>query len=470
MDGHECTEILYSQLNAEFRIDAEYFYKTNLEMQTLVKSKVHVAIGDIGDVTDGIHTSIDYDENSGINLISATSPRQNVFNLTRKAYISEKAHNANPRTALRENDVILSTVGTIGNCAVVDRSILPANSDRHVGIIRLNSTINPYVLSTFLLTKYGRNQTVRETTGNVQPNLFLYKIKEIIIPVFAEDFQITVRNAVLKAQELLKKADTAYRKTEQVLERVIGIDIHDIANGGVSVKTLSESFGSTGRLDAEYYQPKYSKLIGDIEKVPHKKLREIVTVSKSVEPGSEAYCDEGIPFIRISDISKYEISEPDKFLEPGGAYDDPSYYLKKDEILFSKDGSVAIAYKVENDARIISSSALLHLVVNDYTEVLPDYLTVVLNSEVVQLQAERDVGGSIIKHWKPSEIGEVLIPVLEIDKQKEISDRVIKSFKLRRNSKKLLEDTKKAVEMAIEKGEAAAIVWLNGKIKELTEE
>lgn len=143
MDGHECTEILLSQLNREFRIDAEYFYKINLQMQALIRSRSHVAMGDIGFVTDGIHTSIDYDENSGINLISATSPRQNVFNLTRNAYISEKAHNANPRTALRKDDVILSTVGTIGNCAVVDESMLPANADRHVGIIRLNSTINP---------------------------------------------------------------------------------------------------------------------------------------------------------------------------------------------------------------------------------------------------------------------------------------------------------------------------------------
>ena len=166
-------------------------------MQTLIKSKKHIAIRDIGVVTDGIHTSIDYDKNSGINLISATSPKQNVFNLTRNAYISEAAHIANPRTALRENDIILSTVGTIGNCAVVNTDILPANSDRHVGIIRLNSSINPYVLSTFLLTKYGRNQTVREATGNVQPNLFLYKIKEIIVPIFGDMFQNTVKEYVL---------------------------------------------------------------------------------------------------------------------------------------------------------------------------------------------------------------------------------------------------------------------------------
>ena len=76
----------------------------------------------------------------------------------------------NPRTALRKNDVIISTVGTIGNCAVVDESILPANSDRHVGIIRIKNEYSSYVLSTFFLSKFGRIQTMREATGNVKLN------------------------------------------------------------------------------------------------------------------------------------------------------------------------------------------------------------------------------------------------------------------------------------------------------------
>lgn len=133
-------------------------------------------IGDFCDVTDGIHTSIDYDEESCVNLISATSPRENYFDLSRNAKISEKAHKDNPRTALRLHDVVLSTVGTIGNCAVVDQSVLPANSDRHVGIIRVKKEYSPYVVSAYLLSKYGRMQTFRETTGNVQPNLFLYNL------------------------------------------------------------------------------------------------------------------------------------------------------------------------------------------------------------------------------------------------------------------------------------------------------
>ena len=89
-------------LNDDHRIDAEYFGKNILDTLEKLSDFGTLKIGDIANVTDGIHDSIDYDENSPINLISATSPKENVFDLSRGAFISEKAHKQNPRTALRK--------------------------------------------------------------------------------------------------------------------------------------------------------------------------------------------------------------------------------------------------------------------------------------------------------------------------------------------------------------------------------
>lgn len=180
MEGLEISEVLYSELSNEVRLDAEYVQKNNLALLNSLLKKSTERIGEFAYVTDGIHDSIDYSEDSEINLISATSPRENFFDLSRKVFISEASHETNPRTALRINDIIVSTVGTIGNCAVVDESILPANSDRHVGIIRISGEYSPYFVSTFLLSKFGRFQTLRESTGNVQLNLFLYKIRNLL--------------------------------------------------------------------------------------------------------------------------------------------------------------------------------------------------------------------------------------------------------------------------------------------------
>ena len=235
----------------------------------------------------------------------------------------------------------------------------------------------------------------------------------------------------------------------------------------VSVRNISTSFYTTGRLDAEYYQPKYDALFTVLSTIKTKKLggaHGIVNIEKSIDPGSEVYVEDGIPFVRVSDVSKFEISEPEVKLRNDILPNPEVLFPQKDTILLSKDGSVGIAYKTESTMPVITSGALLHLTVRNKAEVLPDYLTLVLNSPIVQLQAERDSNGAIIQHWKPSEIENVIIPVLDMDIQKEIATKVQESFALRKQSKQLLEYAKQAVEMAIEQGEDVAMEWLKDKV------
>ena len=205
---------------------------------------------------------------------------------------------------------------------------------------------------------------------------------------------------------------------------------------------------TTGRLDAEYYQPKYDVLFEKLSHYRCNTIREIATIKKSIEPGSDAYCDNGVPFVRVSDITKFGISDPAVYLSRND-YKVSELRPRKDTILLSKDGSVGIAYKVDEDMDCITSGALLHLNVynQDY---LPDYVTLVLNSIIVSMQAERDSNGAIIQHWKPSEIEQVVIPYLPKDTQRIIASKVQQSFALRSESNQLLAKAKQLVEQEIE--------------------
>jgi len=68
-----------------------YHKKENIARDRVLKQNGYSQIGDFAYVTDGIHTSIDYCEKSNIHLFSATTPRENYFDLSRGVYISEKA-------------------------------------------------------------------------------------------------------------------------------------------------------------------------------------------------------------------------------------------------------------------------------------------------------------------------------------------------------------------------------------------
>ena len=225
-----------------------------------------------------------------------------------------------------------------------------------------------------------------------------------------------------------------------------------------TVKNLRDTFGSSGRLDSEYYQEKYDRLFEKLSGNNCDKLSNLVTIKKSIEPGSESYQTKGTPFIRIQDLTKFGLTDTSVYLSENKFKD--CIRPKKNTILLSKDGTVGIAYKMDKDEDIITSSAILHLDTKD-NRVLPDYLALVLNSVVVKIQAEKDAGGSIINHWKKSEIENVIIPIIAKEKQEQISKLLIESETLRRESKSLLEKAIKSVEMAIEGGEEKAIAYLN---------
>ncbi len=328
-----------------------------------------------------------------------------------------------------------------------------------VRLIPDTQNVLPEYLTAFLNTQNGICQIKARARQSVnQTNVNPEEVKEIEIPLLSRELQTAIQRNYLLAFADLTASQHAYAQAEELLNNYLAVPYID--ERSCAVKSLSQSFIQSGRLDAEYYQPKYDVLFDSLLKFTTASLGELIDIKKSIEPGSEAYQGEGVPFVRVSDVNKFGISEPAIKLSSSIVPDITSLYPKKDTILLSKDGSIGIAYKVQENMQAVTSGALLHLTVKETNQILPDYLTLVLNSQIVQLQAERDCNGAIIQHWKPSDIENVRIPVLDMDKQKAISDKVQESFRLRKEAKRLLDNAIKAVEMAIETDEESALLWL----------
>ena len=466
MDGIECSIISKSELERTLRIDSEFYQNRYLIADQKMRSLDYESLVRYVDVSDGNHAGISdkftdegvpyyRGQDSGTFFIENSNPiciDKDSFNMP----IMRRSH-------LKKNDVLLSIVGTIGAVSLV-YSNKDATCSCKLAILRPKNTDNAELLAVFLNSKYGQMQIARYTRGAVQKGLILEDMDQLIMPEFREDFRNTIRSIVMRAFEQDASANVSISDAQTMLSDCLNMGDIGLLNMPIAVKKLSESLLKSGRLDAEYYQPKYDALFEALSCFNCKPLgggKGIVRIKKSIEPGSEAYLEEGIPFVRVSDVNKYGIAKTEVFIDHNTVQNIESLYPKKDTILFSKDGSVGIAYKVENDSKFVTSGALLHLIVRNTKEVLPDYLTLVLNSPVVQLQAERDSNGAIIQHWKPSEIEQVVIPILDMPTQERIAVKVQESFALRRKSKELLEYAKHAVEMAIEQGETIALNWLN---------
>ncbi|NDO20414.1 hypothetical protein FMM68_12225 [Lachnospiraceae bacterium MD329] len=471
MDGLECSEVLLSDIDLGDRIDAEYFSKEYLNVEHLLDCVKTKRIGQLSyAVASAFYPAATQLYSVGdiafvrcvdcINYPVISKDQDNRFEKIPRSF----AESNKGISILRRNDIVITKVGTPCYASIVDEYNEVALSRTVLGLTSIHD-VNPRYLMVFLRCKYGFGQLYRQRELTIQYQLTLPRVKAVDVFIPSVDFQTSIAKIASEYHKTLHDSGLLYQSAQKHLLADLHFNYSAISTKGTAEKFLFESFGTSGRLDAEYYQPKYDDLFALLYKLPTKPLGKIVDMTKSIEPGSEYYGDTGVPFIRVSDVSTMGINIPSIRIPKTTVPSIEKLYPKKDTILFSKDGSVGIAYKIEEDIEAVTSGALLHFRVKNILEVLPDYLTLVLNSEIVQLQAERDTSGAIIQHWKPSDIANVVIPILPYDIQIEISEKVQKSFALRRQAEKLIETAVKAVEIAIESDEAAANAYIEANVK-----
>lgn len=389
------------------------------------------------------------------------------------------------RRIVSKNDVVISSLeGSLDSCALVEEDYDGALCSTGFYVLK-SSVLNSETLLVLFKSPLVKELMRKGCSGTILTAIGRQELERIPIPLIRQEIQDEIAQHVQssislrkESQQLLEYAKLTVEGAIQngggkiasdyyvlqeksamelhiaiyVLLHEVGIISNDakvkVSNVVCSCKKLSDSFLASGRLDAEYYQPKYDLLFEKLKGFPTATIKEIATIQKSIEPGSDAYQEEGIPFIRVANLSKFGLSNSDVKLDTKQFAD--TIRPQKDTILLSKDGSVGIAYKMEETQDVITSSAILHLQLTT-PNVLPDYLTLVLNSIVVKLQAERDAGGSIIQHWKPSEIEHVIIPILPMNEQQMITNKIKQSFKMREDAQDLLLQAKCIIETAIEK-------------------
>ncbi len=469
--------VKFSAIDLGNRIDAEYFMPKYLKEDSLLAKYGQINVGDCAFVTDGQHGYHEVDTNSPISHLTAKNALHWFANLDGADRIAKWVDDKNKRSSLVEGDLILSTRGTVGFCAFVTREVLPANIDQDVARIAIDKEliIPEYVLS-YLNCKFGQDWLKRNTSGMVQQGLSLQKVRMLPIPVLDRAFQNHIKHTITSAYNIKNESNLKYHQAQTLLLSELGLLDWKPKHRLSFVKNYSDT-QQAGRFDAEYYQPKYDEIVAAIKNYAGgwDTLGNLVFLKKCIEVGSDEYSDEGIPFVRVSNLSPFEITE-EKYIseklyseltpeETGVTFEmSKNHQPKKGEILFSKDATPGIAYFLsEEPQKMIPSGGILRLKLKD-KRIKPSYLTLVLNSLIVQEQINRDVGGSVILHWRPDQLEKTLIPILKEDKQDQIQQKITESFYLRKQSKHLLECAKKAVEMAIEKDEETAMQWLESEI------
>lgn len=444
-----------SQLESAMRLDAEYYQPEYLDASSKITSINHIQLKNyVEKIFSGPFGSTLKSESyleSGIPFIRIADISGLFIQKDSLVFISQEEHKRIHSTYLNSGDIILSKIGTVGRLSVIPDEFSEVNiSENNIGI-RLSklSREEKTGLLFFLLSKYGQQQLIRKASGNIQLKLNVDDVESILMPVFSKEFLKKLNDIYSKFLNKNSESQSFYLKAENLLLEELGLKDFSEKAGLWNIINLSET-KKVNRIDADYFQPKYQKMMFLIRANSGITLAEIATLKKGFEPGSDAYQEEGKLFIRVSSLSKYGITDKDQKYLKEELYEKlkKDYQPKIGEILLTKDASPGISYVVKEPIEGLISGGVLRIKLKEDIE--PEYLGLVINSIVGQLQVERDAGGSIIMHWRPDQIKEMQIPILSKDIQQKIANLVQKSHESHKKAKELLEEAKHKVEELIE--------------------
>lgn len=453
-----------SQLEGAKRLDAEYYQPEYLKLSNDLdkfgqKLKIFTNLLAKGCSLTGGATPLGADYfDEGIKFLRVQNIMPGYLDFSDIVYIDDKINQKLKRSMLINDDVLLTITGvSYGKSAVYKSDFGKANINQHSVRIHFNNEIIPEYASIFLNSIYGRFQSDRKITGNTRPALAYEEIRDYKIPLLKNKYQIEIKKLYNESIVKSEESNNFYSHAENLLLKELNLDtINDRQSFVVNLSEVKEAV----RLDAEYFQPKYNELIKHLKNNCNGvKLGDLVTMKKGFEPGAEEYKEEGKLFIRVSSLSKNGINTTEEKYLSDELYNKlkNNFEPRKGEILLTKDATPGVVFVVKDNIEGIISGGILRLKLKNPStssgQVVEDeYLALCLNSIVGQMQAERDSGGSVIAHWKPEQIKNVMIPILPKDIQRKITSLIRESFMARVKVKELLDQAKLKVEEIIEKG------------------
>ncbi|NLL07062.1 MAG: hypothetical protein GX270_15065 [Clostridiaceae bacterium] len=167
-----------------------------------------VRLGDVATlITKGTTpTTIGFEfENTGVNFIKVESITDtSVFVKEKFNHISYECNEKMKRSMLCKNDILFSIAGALGRTAIVNESILPANINQALALVRIPEVyVNYRYVELALKSSIVYKQFQKQKQGVAQLNLSLKNISDLQIPLPPFDVQKHIADTLDKAQKII---------------------------------------------------------------------------------------------------------------------------------------------------------------------------------------------------------------------------------------------------------------------------
>ena len=434
------------------RFDAEYFKPEYLQEERLLEKKGFFILKKISDVRGGKRLPLEENfSDEGVPYIRAEDVKNGFVDYENTPRISKELHKKLINYQTKKNDVLLTIVGnSIGDVGFVEFDLEKCNLTENASKITNLKEINPETLFVYMLSKYGQNQIHREKVGTAQPKLALERIRRFRIPKYTKSFQLQVKEKIKFAYQKQTKSKKLYQEAEQLLLEELGLVDHKPKHQLIFETTKKETEQSA-RFDAEYFQPKYVEIIEKIENYAILSLADKKSFKIITGAYTKKYSSEGDYYIRSVNINDdLTIDTEDMYYTEEKL--DPKFRIKTGDIITSRVGSIGTLGIISEklDDGFVSDNILR---IRNLNKKLDNLFLAFYLKRIGTIFMERLQRGSVQQRLNQETLKEIILPIININKQKEIANIIIHSQNQQNKSKSLLEIAKKSVEIAIEKDE-----------------
>jgi len=468
MNGLEAVELKLSEVlieNENGRIDSEYFkrdlinFLNNLKNLEPLKNFVNNGYRVVYESTHIIDSDIGLRENHPY-FLQATDLETPFINKDNLFYVDNADWIRYPMGRISKGELLIEVKGKAEKVSIVpidfpEKTLVSGSLYK----LTVNDKINKYYLLAYLICKYGESFKNRYKSNLLISYINKDDLYRIPIPIYSVELQRKIQEIFESCFEVNNNSKSLYAQAEQLLLDELGLHNWKPTEANTEVKSFKNSFLESGRLDAEFYQPKYDEiedkifnysngfdLISNHFKInreePDWKLNEY----KYIEIG-DVNVSNGVSAYNI--LSKEELPANAKIL------------LKKGDIIISKvrpyRGAVSI---IDFDYPDLVGSGAFCILQESSHLISKECIAVLLRSSIYkELMMKFNVGSSY-PVIKDEDILNLPIPLLPEEQQQEVAQLIQQSFQLKKQSEQLLQTAKQAVEIAIEEGEEKAMLFI----------
>lgn len=324
-------------------------------------------------------------------------------------FISKKQAKRLKRLMLDSGWILISCSGTLGN--VVYTNDLFKNTFATHDLIRLipdNKKLLSGFLYAYLASKYGYTLLTQSGFGGVVKHINSEHVANIPVPIFPESKQQEIHNLIVESANLRVEANQLLEEAIAYFDRLL--ENGDIVTvGTISIKNMRNRFDSYSVLENNTIDT----IIGNypIEWIPIKSISEKIFIG----PRSKRnYVTKGIPFLSGSELQKANPTKVEKFLS---FKDAAPFIVNRDWVLITRSGTIGnVSYIFPVLDRYGATDDAIRVVVKSNSKITSKYLYAFLASKFGKKCIQKDIFGSVIQHINEEQLGNILMPIFDIDK------------------------------------------------------